>query len=298
MGIILPSSLLSNEGLYVKTRELLFANFNILAISAMNSRTFGSTGTNTVILFAQKVGKNAEGLLNTFITGKDYKQYLSWEEIDKYIIKQGYSKEAYMAFMQNNILSDNLMDNEIFKDYSEAFKPQIITKQLQKEWFENSSFYRTGLKEKSKEYKELLAKFLVSDEFKELEKQEYTRMFVDYAKKIECDKLKTYIQISNNNVAVLQSPPDKVNGKTNKKEIISFLGYDWSNRKGDEGIKYVTDKKIEDLEDDDEKDAEVVMAINSIKYIKTPLYNPNDVNDNTKYSYAFRNIGVQGVQTR
>lgn len=57
MGIILPSSLLSNEGLYVKTRELLFANFNILAISAMNSRTFGSTGTNTVILFAQKVGK-------------------------------------------------------------------------------------------------------------------------------------------------------------------------------------------------------------------------------------------------
>lgn len=288
MGIILPSSLLSNEGLYVKTRELLFANFNILAISAMNSRTFGSTGTNTVILFAQKVGKNAEGLLNTFITGKDYKQYLSWEEIDKYIIKQGYSKEAYMAFMQNNILSDNLMDNEIFKDYSEAFKPQIITKQLKKEWFENSSFYRTGLKEKSKEYKELLAKFLVSDEFKELEKQEYTRMFVDYAKKIECDKLKTYIQISNNNVAVLQSPPDKVNGKTNKKEIISFLGYDWSNRKGDEGIKYVTDKKIEDLEDDDEKDAEVVMAINSIKYIKTPLYNPNDVNDNTKYSYAFR----------
>ena len=29
-------------------------------------------------------------------------------------------------------------------------------------------------------------------------------MFVDYAKKIECDKLKTYIQISNNNVAVLR----------------------------------------------------------------------------------------------
>ena len=84
----------------------------------------------------KKLEKNAEGLLNTFITGKDYKQYLSWEEIDKYIIKQGYSKEAYMAFMQNNILSDNLMDNEIFKDYSEAFKPQIITKQLQKEWFE------------------------------------------------------------------------------------------------------------------------------------------------------------------
>ena len=60
MGIILPSSLLSNENIYTKTREIIFANFNILAIAVMNSRTFGSTGTNTIILFAQKVKKNSE----------------------------------------------------------------------------------------------------------------------------------------------------------------------------------------------------------------------------------------------
>lgn len=108
-------------------------------------------------------------------------------------------------------------------------------------------------------------------------------------KKIECDKLITFIQTNSNIVAMLQSPPDKVNGKTNKKEIVEFLGYDWSSRKGDEGIKYIVDRKIENVkEDDSDKDAEVVAAINSIKYIKTPLYNPENSNDTSKFSYGIR----------
>ena len=42
------------------------------------------------------------------------------------------------------------------------------------------------------------------------------------------------------------------------------------------------------IDDDDDKDAEIVQAINSIKYIETPLYNPDDDNDVTKFSYALR----------
>jgi len=289
MGIILPSSFLSNEGIYTKTRELLFANFNILSIVAMNSRTFGSTGTNTIILFAQKVGKNAEGLLNTFIAKEDYKQYLSWQEIDNYIEKQNYEKNAYFAFMQDEVLSKILADNEIFKDYHDNFKPMTISKQLQKEWFKESPLYKKDLKEKSKEYKELFTNYLISDDYIESEKKEHERQFIVFAKEIERDKLKTFIQTNSNVVALLQSPPDKVNGKTNKKEIIKFLGYDWSNRKGDEGIKYIVDHKTEDLEEGEEdKDAEIVAAINSIKFIKTPLYNPEESNDSTKFAYAIR----------
>ena len=64
------------------------------------------------------------------------------------------------------------------------------------------------------------------------------------------------------------------------------MGYDWSNRKGDEGIKYIIDYKAENLEEiEEDKDAEIVAAINTIKYIKTPLYNPEDSNDTTKFSY-------------
>lgn len=290
MGIVLPSSLLSNENIYTKTREIIFANFNILAIAVMNSRTFGSTGTNTVILFAQKVKKNSEGLLHTFIDKKDYTQYTTSSAINSYIQKQGYPKDEYFAFMQDNILGDNLKETDVFKDYAANFKKSSISKSIQKEWFARSSYYRDGLKENSKEYKKQLALFLSSDDYKQIEEVEYKRQFVAFAKDIECKKLNVFIQTENNIVAILQSPPEKIGNKSNKAEVVKFLGYDWSNRKGDEGIKYLTSKvqETETSDDDDDKDTEIVQAINSIKYIETPLYNPSDDNDVTKFSYALR----------
>lgn len=290
MGIVLPSSLLSNENIYTKTREIIFANFNILAIAVMNSRTFGSTGTNTVILFAQKVKKNSEGLLHTFLDKNDYTQYTTSSAIDSYIKKQGYPKDEYFAFMQDNVLGDNLKETNVFKDYAANFKKSSISKSIQKEWFAKSSYYLEGLKESSKEYKKQFALFLSSDDYKQLEEAEYKRQFVAFAKDIECKKLNVYIQTENNIVAILQSPPEKVNNKSNKAEVVKFLGYDWSNRKGDEGIKYLTSKVQETAtsDDEDDKDTEIVQAINSIKYIETPLYNPGDDNDVSKFSYALR----------
>ena len=290
MGIVLPSSLLSNENIYTKTREIIFANFNILAIAVMNSRTFGSTGTNTVILFAQKVKKNSEGLLHTFMDKKDYTQYTTSSAIDSYIQKQGYPKDEYFAFMQDNILGENLKDTEVFKDYASNFKKSSISKNLQKEWFAKSSYYQEGLKDNSKEYKKPFALFLSSDDYKQLEEADYRRQFVVFAKDIECKKLNVFIQTENNIVAILQSPPEKIGKKSNKAEVVKFLGYDWSNRKGDEGIKYLTSKiqETETSDDDDDKDTEIVQAINSIKYIETPLYNPGDGNDVSKFSYALR----------
>lgn len=290
MGIVLPSSILSNENIYTKTREIIFANFNILAIAVMNNRTFGSTGTNTVILFAQKVKKNSEGLLHTFLEKKDYTQYTTSEAIDSYIQKQRYPKDDYFAFIQDDVLSEALKETEIFKDYTSNFKTVSLNKSLQKELFEKSSYYREGLKERSKEYRTLFGTFLESEDYKNKEKSEYERQFIAFAKEIECRKLNVYIQTYNNNVAILQSPQEKKNGKSNKAEVIKFLGYDWSKRKGDEGIKYLTNnvQETESLEDDDDKDVEIVQAINSIKYIETPLYNPNDSEDVTKFSYALR----------
>ena len=290
MGIVLPSSLLSNENIFTKTREIIFANFNILAIAVMNSRTFGSTGTNTVILFAQKVKKNSEGLLHTFMEKKDYTQYTTSSAIDSYIQKQGYPKDEYFAFMQDDVLGANLKVTEVFKDYESNFKISRINKSIQKEWFFKSNYYKEGIKENSKEYKNLFALFLSSNDYKEHEEAEYKRQFVAFAKEIEEKKLNVYIQTENNVVALLQSPPEKVDNKSNKAEVVKFLGYDWSERKGDEGIKYLTShiQEADGSEDDDDTDTEIVQAINSIKYIETPLYNPNDDNDETKFSYALR----------
>lgn len=295
MGIVLPSSILSNtDKLFVKTRELIFANFNILAIANLNSRTFGSTGTNTIILFAQRVKKNSEGLRDTFIAKGDYSQYLSCHAIDSYIEMQGYNRDEYFEFMQNNELCSGLENNEIFLEYKKNFKSKPVGKSLKDEWFKTSSYFNENLKEKSKDYRNVFADFLQSSEYKALEEAEERRQFVAFAKEIESDKLNTFIQIDNNSVVILQSPSDKTGGKSNKTEIIKFLGYDWSNRKGDEGIKYITNRAQGDSDEstenigNDEKDAEIVNAINSIKFIDTPLYNPNDAWDSSKFAFAVR----------
>lgn len=291
VGIVLPSSILSNGNLYIKTRELLFANFNILAIVNLNSRTFGSTGTNTIVLFAQRVkNKNSHGLLETFEAKKDYTQYTTYQAINNYIQKQGYDKSSYFKFMQDEELSEALKQHEIFADYKLKFKSSPIKKAIQMEWFKASSFFDDKVKENSKAFKKLFDDFCKSDEYKTLAEEEQERQFISFAKKIEHDKLNTFIQIESNQVAILQSPPDKVGNKSNKAQIVKFLGYDWSNRKGDEGIKYETTHKEnnEDIADSDESDVEIATAINSIKYIDTPLYNPNDAWDNSKFAFVIR----------
>lgn len=292
VGVVLPSSILSNGNLYTRTRKLLFSNFNILAIVSLNSRTFGSTGTNTIVLFAQRVKKNSEGLLHTFIEKKDYTQYLSCQAIDNYIQKQGYDKHAYFKFMQDDELEESLENHETFVDYKKNFKTTPIKRAIQIKWFKASSFSNNDLKETSKEFKKLFSVFCSSDEYKQCENAEYKRQFIAFAKDIECDKLNTFIQIESNQIAILQSPPDKIGNKSNKAQIVKFLGYDWSKRKGDEGIKYVTSKPIVEVDeepcDKNDKDSEIVEAINSIKYIDTPLYNPNDAWDNSKFAFAIR----------
>ena len=189
-------------------------------------------------------------------------------------------------------MNDTLEKHEIFVDYKKSFKFSPIKKTVQKELYKKSSFYKAELKEKSKDYKKLLSDFLESAEYKVLEQEEYRKQFIAFAKGIEKDKLNTFIQIESNNVLILQSPPDKIGNKSNKAKIVEFLGYDWSNRKGDEGIKYVVEQSsdidADDLDPTDEDDADITNSINSIKYIKTPLYNPNDDYDYAKYSFALR----------
>ncbi|MCK5476428.1 MAG: restriction endonuclease subunit M, partial [Candidatus Aenigmarchaeota archaeon] len=53
-GIILPSSILSNTGIYTKTREIILKYFEIIGITQLGSSTFMATGTNTVVLFLRR----------------------------------------------------------------------------------------------------------------------------------------------------------------------------------------------------------------------------------------------------
>ena len=53
-GIILPSTILSNTGIYTKTREIILKYFDIVAITELSPNTFLATGINTIILFLKR----------------------------------------------------------------------------------------------------------------------------------------------------------------------------------------------------------------------------------------------------
>lgn len=215
-----------------------------------------------------------------------------------------YNYEDFKAFMSGANLSDELKANDIFKEYfndfhsnkAKKFKKEKLKEFEIKKLFEKSSLYTKDLDTKS--YNKLLKEFKTSKECKKLEKELYFEKFLEQIKEFECEKMFYFALIKDEKVLVLKAPNDKKkDGKSNKQEIINFLGYDWSKRRGDEGIKYITqapqDNDLKENEDDSEeekKEKEALRNVNSIKFIKTPLYNPNDKNDKTKLCFALKSF--------
>lgn len=313
LAIVLPVSILQKGGIYENTRELLFSHFQILSIVEMNSRTFGSTGTQTILLFAKRVSKPyAKEIINLLKEANFNDEVLSKEydnEEDKVFLKRyaefmTYNYEDFKAFMSGANLSDELKDNDIFKEYfndfhsnkAKKFKKEKLKEFEIKKLFEKSSLYTKDLDTKS--YNKLFKEFKTNKEFKELEKELYFEKFLEQIKEFECEKMFSFALIKDEKMLVLKAPNDKKkDGKSNKQEIINFLGYDWSKRKGDEGIKYISQApQDEDLKESDEdsqeekKEKEALRNVNSIKFIKTPLYNPNDKNDKTKLCFALKSF--------
>ncbi|WP_239056363.1 N-6 DNA methylase [Helicobacter apodemus] len=311
-ALILPVSILQKGGIYEKTRELLLAHFKLLCLVELNSRTFGSTGTQTIILFAKRVKKYDEDLISRLKDSNFSDEALSDDINDENFLKNycefmGYEYESFKKFMCEGVLSENLKDSNAFKEYLadyESSKPKVFKKQKlsendKKALFEKSKFFQNNLD--SKTYKKQYGEFLKSDAYNKAEENLRFQNFLNQVKDLECEKMLYFAYIKDEKVLILKSPSDKnKEGKSNKANIVKFLGYDWSNRKGDEGIKYITNKPIdfelkESDEDSDEekKQKEVLRNINSVKFIQTPLYNPSDKEDNTKLAYALKSFMEQ-----
>lgn len=108
--------------------------------------------------------------------------------------------------------------------------------------------------------------------------------WLNFAKTIESDKLYFFMLAQNNpqEVLVVRMPSEK-----NEKK--AFLGYEWSSAKGNEGIKYLTQTST----DDDDSLAKV----RGINQIQTPLFNPQDLFDETKINSLIRqNFNRQVVE--
>lgn len=127
-GIILPSSILTNTGIYTKTRELLLKYFEIVAITELGSNTFMATGTNTVVLFLRRRNNyeciNLEKSVENFIKNQTDVTINGIETpVQKYInyVWEGLTFDDYLTLL-NKEPNEKLKNHDLFKEYSNKIK--------------------------------------------------------------------------------------------------------------------------------------------------------------------------------
>ena len=140
-ALILPSSILSNGGIYIKCREIILCTFDIIAIAEFGSGTFGQTGTNTVTLFLRK--KKTHPLLDDHYKNRiqswfhnDTRKYIVFEDyhlFEAYCAHIGVKPEDYKAlFTYTDDWKKVLGSYEIFKEYITEFSNDTKAKAIQK----------------------------------------------------------------------------------------------------------------------------------------------------------------------
>lgn len=196
-GIILPSSILSNSGIYTKAREIILQYFDIVAIAELGSNTFMATNTNTVVLFLRRrdnyFAANTKSAVDTYFrTLNDVT--INGIEIpaSKYVahVWEGLDYADYVTLLQKSP-NDKIKAHEIYGEYKKKISSKTDAK------------------------------------------------FLETLLDIEAEKLLYFI---------LAYPQKVVIVKSGEKDIEKrFLGYEFSNRRGNEGIHAIQrGKNIDD----------------------------------------------------
>ena len=211
-AVVLPSSILSNSNptSYMKARENILKNFFIRSIVCFGGKTFGATSTSTITLFLEKFDEppTRYKMIEDSVTAIFSEHSLSnWEDkdiLDSYLAQIGLEEDIYRSFISQKKNYHDFESIEYFNNYIVAF--------------EKSSAVFNRKKTKS---------------FKNMSIEEQTRilnsMYYEYVLPIEKEKVFFFGLVRNQTTLVITAPSDNAEQK-------AFLGYDWSNRKGSEGI--------------------------------------------------------------
>ena len=220
-AIILPSSILSNGGsAYIRTREILIQYFDIVAIAEFGSGTFGKTGTNTVTLFLRRkktapdTAAHYRERVEEWFKGCDASQrkqviYKDEHLIARYAAHINVPLDDYKTLLKGDPVG--AWDTHLEDVYREKFNASTEVANLYKaKWF----------------------KTLPSTE----QDAEVNKRYLTFVQAVERDKLYHFVLACDqpNPVLIIRSP-------TETKAIQQFLGYKWSDSKGDEGIKLIKD---------------------------------------------------------
>lgn len=226
-GVILPSSILSNVGIYSRTREMLLQNFWIRAIVELGGGTFVATNTNTVILFLQRQ-LNGDFQHYTYRAESifDEGQLLDMEYDDTYLLRN-YSEQIGVPFDDYKTLltkdingnrhpNESLQSADIYIDYHKAFNNRADIKKLKK-----SRLFKSKTKPE--------------------QNAELTSRFLNFLLGSEKEKFVYYCITQGQRVIII-----KAGDKEKEKE---FLGYEWSKRRGNEGMQFVGPSMLYDKND-------------------------------------------------
>ncbi len=198
-AVILPSSILSNDSAsYTGAREIILQNFYVRAITAFGSRTFGAAGINTVVMFLERFNEPPKRVS------------LFMDSVD--------------AIFSRADLTD-WQDGEILNEYTKQIKlgPDIYRQFARREL--------TLAELEANEYFKMYTNAFAAKNIKAKDNDEYLRKFYDYAHEIEREKMLYFALVYQQSTLIITAPADN-------KEQKDFLGYDWSNRKGNEGIQH------------------------------------------------------------
>jgi len=223
-GVILPSSILSNEGIHSRAREIIFKYFNVKAVVELSSGTFMETGTNTVVLFLERRSDSDHEkimqAINTFFTNKRDVTVLGKERVFSTYVASVYddlSYEDYMSFVSEDP-TDAMAEHELYKDYVKEFGAAPYSKAFE----------------------------------------------------VEKEKMLYFILTHNQNIVVVKSGQ--------KQDEKAFLGYEFSKRRGNEGIKLLPGGTLL-FDDDDSLCADKVNSYISNNFLGNP---PTSVSESVR----------------
>lgn len=214
-AVILPSSILSNDSAsYTGAREQLLQNFYIRGIAAFGSKTFGATGTNTVVMFLEKFNEPpkqidlSEDSVSAILSGEELTDWKDKDVFEAYLAQIEVDEETYRGFLKKAYSLTELDEIEYFKMYVAAFIGSSEANNLQK----------------TRAYKAM-----TDDEQADI----LLNKLYTYIRSVESEKILYFSLVYQQKTVIITAPADN---KAQKE----FLGYDWSNRKGNEGIQIIT----------------------------------------------------------
>jgi type I restriction enzyme M protein len=262
VAIILPSSILTNSGIYKKAREMILKYFEIKGIAKFGDKTFIATGTNTVILFLQRrrdgLATDRERIARELFDEREIKEndYVDIEKLLKMFAEfRGLPYEDYKKFVLEDEITENLKNTEIFKLYESKIDEFEEVKQEQGK----REFSRLSEEEQNQR---LIQSF--KNAIRRIEKEKFF-YFTLTLREGEFYNDENWYKFQK--VAVARAPQ----GTEERKK---YLGYESSERRGYEGIKIYRDengKPTTKLYDDEDYENPKKVAYYTRKSFKNEL---------------------------